>query len=332
MELHRTLYEGCPGAERALRPGLFTDTHAFRFTGAPAWMKVQSVSFPGIGATAARVISSGHEIELTERERLTLLFPRSGALDIETSQGRRAAHGGQPILCAPEHRITRAGATPEAGYDALVLVVPPAALGDSDAQGAVLACERRAGAGDPLHSIGAYLRFLFDDLTGPRSLLTGPRAIATAERLLVDMLREAMPCGPDPSEGAGASDRMIVARAEDFLRHCDVSSARLSDVAEAAGVGLRRLQQAFRAVRRQTPREQLVALRLTLARRKLLDTAEPGSVTVIALDCGFAHLGRFAASYRATYGESPSATLRARIGRGLPRHLEPFPVFPSTPE
>jgi len=37
------------------------------------------------------------------------------------------------------------------------------------------------------------------------------------------------------------------------------------------------------------------------------------SVSHAAMDCGFTHLGRFAAAYRDAYGESPSRTLaRAR--------------------
>jgi len=33
-------------------------------------------------------------------------------------------------------------------------------------------------------------------------------------------------------------------------------------------------------------------------------------VTKVALDCGFSHLGRFAAQYRAQFGELPSQTAR----------------------
>jgi methylphosphotriester-DNA--protein-cysteine methyltransferase len=44
-----------------------------------------------------------------------------------------------------------------------------------------------------------------------------------------------------------------------------------------------------------------------------LQHAEPEeSVTSIALSPGFAHMGRFAAEYRKTYGEMPSQTLRKR--------------------
>ena len=54
-------------------------------------------------------------------------------------------------------------------------------------------------------------------------------------------------------------------------------------------------------------------LRLHGVRRELLAT-DPryGSVKRSALDWGFWHLGRFAADYRALFGENPSATLNRK--------------------
>jgi transcriptional regulator GlxA family with amidase domain len=41
-----------------------------------------------------------------------------------------------------------------------------------------------------------------------------------------------------------------------------------------------------------------------------VDPATGAKVTDVALRYGFAHTGRFAASYRERFGESPSTTLR----------------------
>jgi AraC-like DNA-binding protein len=59
---------------------------------------------------------------------------------------------------------------------------------------------------------------------------------------------------------------------------------------------------------------RLRALRLELARK---DLAQDGAtVTSVAVACGFGSLGRFAADYKARFGESPSETLRrGRVGR-----------------
>jgi transcriptional regulator GlxA family with amidase domain len=61
------------------------------------------------------------------------------------------------------------------------------------------------------------------------------------------------------------------------------------------------------------PRDMLLRFRLERARERLLKPGPTDTVTSIALDCGFAHLGRFPAAYRIAFGELPAETLaRAR--------------------
>jgi len=87
-----------------------------------------------------------------------------------------------------------------------------------------------------------------------------------------------------------------------------------------AGVSPRSLQKTFLAARGQTPYEFVTARRLAAARRRLERASSPVRVSAVALDCGFRHFGRFAASYRAAFGESPAETARAgtRSLRGAP--------------
>jgi transcriptional regulator GlxA family with amidase domain len=56
-------------------------------------------------------------------------------------------------------------------------------------------------------------------------------------------------------------------------------------------------------------------VRLARVREALTRADRSGSVTEIAVEWGFAHLGRFAAEYRAHFGESPADTLRRGQGR-----------------
>ena len=56
--------------------------------------------------------------------------------------------------------------------------------------------------------------------------------------------------------------------------------------------------------------EFLTEQRLHRAHEKLLKARLADSVTNIALDCGFNHLGRFSQLYRKRFGERPSETLR----------------------
>ncbi|MGI5520273.1 AraC family transcriptional regulator [Micromonospora sp. CA-259024] len=84
----------------------------------------------------------------------------------------------------------------------------------------------------------------------------------------------------------------------------------VGDVAEALGVSVRTLQECFRRELRTTPTVYLRACRLDAVHRALRAAGPGVSVTTVALNHGFVHLGRFASDYRARFGESPSTTLR----------------------
>ena len=91
----------------------------------------------------------------------------------------------------------------------------------------------------------------------------------------------------------------------------DLSRAwRVSDLARMCAVPRRSLEKHFRHFLGCTPLKFLQAERLGEARRKLLRAPLSATVTRIAIECGFPHLGRFAIAYRDHFGESPSATLR----------------------
>jgi len=111
--------------------------------------------------------------------------------------------------------------------------------------------------------------------------------------------------------GAVARPR-IIKRVLDRL-HDDPSLAWTSaDMAEVAGVSVRRLQEGFREYVGVCPREYLLDLRLERIHTELSE-ADRGAVCVtdVALKWGITHTGRFAAAYRRKYGVAPSETLRS---------------------
>ena len=83
-----------------------------------------------------------------------------------------------------------------------------------------------------------------------------------------------------------------------------------------AHVSERRLREAFVDEFSQAPSRFFRDWALQQARLRLL-RGEPSRVTVTGIgnDLGFFHLGRFAGNYRALFGETPSATLRATARR-----------------
>ncbi|MFF0818038.1 AraC family transcriptional regulator [Rhodococcus sp. NPDC003318] len=113
-----------------------------------------------------------------------------------------------------------------------------------------------------------------------------------------------------PTIEAPAPRPRIVKRVLDAM-HADPGRPwTAGDMAECAGVGIRRLQEGFRTYVGRSPSECLLDIRLERAHADLLHGEPRRTVTDIALRWGFTHTGRFAAAYRARYGRSPSQSLR----------------------
>lgn len=86
----------------------------------------------------------------------------------------------------------------------------------------------------------------------------------------------------------------------------------ISELCLAAGVSERRLRKAFVSTFDTPPWLFFRHWALSKAHRRLTTGDSPApSVTDVATELGFSHLGRFAEYYRATYGVSPSTTTRA---------------------
>jgi AraC-like DNA-binding protein len=100
--------------------------------------------------------------------------------------------------------------------------------------------------------------------------------------------------------------------AVEYLHHNAHLPITPAEAAAAAGISTRVLQLALRRHHGQTPTEYLRGIRLRRVRAQLLDgTPTTTTVRSVAEQWGFAHLGRFAASYASVFGELPSETLRS---------------------
>jgi AraC-like DNA-binding protein len=105
---------------------------------------------------------------------------------------------------------------------------------------------------------------------------------------------------------------MAVREAMDIIESSPQSSLTTSLLASQCHVSIRALQEGFRRHVGMTPMKYMQFIRLRRAHRDLR-AAHPANATVasIAHRWGFGHLGRFAAAYKAMYGETPLQTLRA---------------------
>ena len=84
---------------------------------------------------------------------------------------------------------------------------------------------------------------------------------------------------------------------------------RIPDLSRAIGVEPRQLRRACQAILGMTPVSHLHTLRLSEVRRTLATPdGAAATITEVASRFGFHELGRFAAAYRAAFGEHPSET------------------------
>lgn len=98
-------------------------------------------------------------------------------------------------------------------------------------------------------------------------------------------------------------------RLESYIRSRLFAPLSLVDLARAAGVTTRTLNAICHRHRGVAPMTLVRNLRLDAARQRLLSGA-PTSVTEVALEYGFGHLGRFSSYYRERFGELPKQTGR----------------------
>lgn len=131
------------------------------------------------------------------------------------------------------------------------------------------------------------------------------RLVASAVSLLVDLCRQDRPTEPPP-----AGKARIVLRATERFDAAGEDRVSLANIAHYAGVSARSLNYAFQSVHGMSPMQYFKKRRLGRARSRLHHAApERGAVKRVALEAGLSELGRFAAEYRALFGELPSVTL-----------------------
>lgn len=100
-----------------------------------------------------------------------------------------------------------------------------------------------------------------------------------------------------------------VRRARAFIHDHVADPYSIPDLIEVAGCSLRSLQMGFQASFGISPQQYIIRTRLDLAHAHL-QLAKPGdTVSSIAQDAGFVHMGRFSQIYRQVFGQSPSTTL-----------------------
>ncbi len=111
--------------------------------------------------------------------------------------------------------------------------------------------------------------------------------------------------------------RRVAKLAQEFIEAHYREAVHIEDLCRVTGVAVRTLQRCFREYFDLTITEYLKTVRLDAASRELL-AAHPlhGSVSTIARQHGFTHLGRFSEEFRERFGKLPREALAMRARRG----------------
>lgn len=102
-------------------------------------------------------------------------------------------------------------------------------------------------------------------------------------------------------------------RAVAYCQQANEDPPSVAEIAAVAHMSIRTLQAHFQKYLGLTPGTYLTSVRLARVHQDLLAAASDpgrGTVTRIAQQHGFHHLGRFARLYHSHYGQMPSETLR----------------------
>jgi AraC-like DNA-binding protein len=170
-------------------------------------------------------------------------------------------------------------------------------------------------------SLAAHLFLAIADLERSGSVLHSPIALSAFEEFILTGLLVSHPHNYTGAlrrreKPAGPRD---VKRAIDYIEANLDSAIGLPEIVAASGVPGRTLIQHFRDFKGISPMRYLRNARLEKIHEALRHAKPEESITEIASNWGFTHMGRFSVEYRKRFGEVPSQTLRQVPGSGTPR-------------
>ncbi len=165
---------------------------------------------------------------------------------------------------------------------------------------------------EPGVSIGRLSNFLFDQYELDPGLFGERRVTAEIESALMTLLLLGQTNNYSDALRASSSGAMPrhVRRALDYIEHNLREDISMEALVEAAAVSARALYTGFERFVGTPPLLYIRNRRLEGVRDALLEASAPTTVSELAMEWGFTHLGRFSAEYRRRFDELPSETLR----------------------
>lgn len=271
-----------------------------------------------------RVRSTGHDVSVLVDDKITVLLPRHGSVTCDVQGASFRASKGEALILSPNPRQTRVEAPRGERFEAIPLLfsVKDIQQKTEELGGSISTKKRLTNFGMALSfdqsPLGNQFSRLADVLVSEleiESLNLSKKSAQSWSHLLteklVTVLANSSVIALPEDDGAGTAYRHVF-RAEDYMHEHFADISTVADIANACGISVRSLEMAFKSVRSRSPIAALAGIRLSQARGMLCTGGNAESVTQVAFDCGFNHLGRFAIAYKRQFGESPSETMRKR--------------------
>lgn len=141
-----------------------------------------------------------------------------------------------------------------------------------------------------------------------------PQTLKYLSQTFINLLIETVPhrFSDALTQGEWLPSPRHVKRAIDFMHANLPKPLSMTEIAEAAGTGVRSLQEGFKRFKGTSPTGYLTQLRMEAAHRDLMTEDPAISVSDIARKWGFRHMGRFSNDYRRSYGHPPSQTRKQK--------------------
>ncbi len=215
-------------------------------------------------------------------------------LDLTLSEG-----GSVLVVAAPRRALASRAASTRGRIGREQLCIPETLSVDSGTGGAL----RR------------YVTFLWSEARSGSTLFEDKAIAEEFERSLLSLIVHAS--YEQEQRSNTYCDRSGTPEALDYIMANLSEPLSVASISAACGTHARTLNREFRAQYGLSIMAYVRRERLNRAREQLL-AADPDGTTVssVALESGFGHLGRFAIEYRRVFGERPSETLgRLRVSR-----------------
>ena len=217
-----------------------------------------------------------------------MIFPRGGELDSRSQAGFQVV-----TLSVPENLIAEAADREDYGWvlEKTAHVVRPTQILLERVRTRALSLLQHARSGGQLDS-GCLDVIEFD--------------------LLNDALAALASGAQDPRRPMAVERNRVLRHARELIEARVGEPLQVSELVESARCSARTLRYAFEEEMGVSPKMYLKSRRLLELRRRLLSAGTGMTVSEVAAELGYSHLGQLAADYRGMFGELPSATLRDR--------------------